>query len=158
MNEKNKKVLNDVDRLYVSRKEGGTGLASIQDSVNASILRSEDYIKKRGGKLITTIRNNTCNTNRNRTKITRKQKWEEKQLYVNLKRQTSKILYEKTWIWLRKWKLKSVTESLRIGTQNNAIRTNYTKARTDKTQQNSWCRLCGDRDKMIIHKISKCNK
>ena len=29
----------DTDRLYVSRKEGGRGLTSIQDSVNASIQR-----------------------------------------------------------------------------------------------------------------------
>ena len=32
----------DVDRLYVSRKEGGKGLASIEDSVDASIIRLED--------------------------------------------------------------------------------------------------------------------
>ena len=35
----------DVDRLYVSRKEGGRALARIQDSVDASIQRLEDYIK-----------------------------------------------------------------------------------------------------------------
>ena len=29
----------DVNRLYVSRKEGGRGLASIEDSVDASIQR-----------------------------------------------------------------------------------------------------------------------
>ena len=33
----------NVDRLYVSRKEGGRGLASNEDSVGASI-RLEDYI------------------------------------------------------------------------------------------------------------------
>ena len=33
----------DVDRLYVSIKEGGRGLASIEDSVDASIRRLEDY-------------------------------------------------------------------------------------------------------------------
>ena len=33
----------DVDRLYVSRKEGEGGLASIEDSVNASIQRLEGY-------------------------------------------------------------------------------------------------------------------
>ena len=33
----------DVDRLYVSRKEGGRGLTSIEGSVNASIQRLEDY-------------------------------------------------------------------------------------------------------------------
>ena len=34
----------DVDRLYVSRKEGGRGLVCIEDSVDASIQRLEDYI------------------------------------------------------------------------------------------------------------------
>ena len=36
----------DVDRLYVPRKKGGRGLAGIEDSVDASIQRLEDYIKK----------------------------------------------------------------------------------------------------------------
>ena len=36
----------DDDRLYVPRKEGGRGLASIENSVDASIQRLEDYIKK----------------------------------------------------------------------------------------------------------------
>ena len=52
----------DVDRLYVSRKEGGRGLASIEDSVDASIQRFEDYIEKHERGLITTIRNDTDDT------------------------------------------------------------------------------------------------
>ena len=32
----------DVDRLYVSRKEGGRGLASIEDTVNTPIQRLQD--------------------------------------------------------------------------------------------------------------------
>ena len=35
----------DVDRLYVSGKERERGLASIEDSVEASIQRVEEYIK-----------------------------------------------------------------------------------------------------------------
>ena len=42
----------DVDRLNVSRKEGGRGLASIEDSVDASKQRLEDYIEKHEGGLI----------------------------------------------------------------------------------------------------------
>ena len=42
--------------------------------------------------------------------------------------------------------------------QNSAIRTNHIKARMDKTQQNSKCRLCGDRDETINHIISECSK
>ena len=52
----------EVDRLYVSRKEGGKGLASIEDSVDASIQRLEDNIEKHEQGLITAIRNNTDNT------------------------------------------------------------------------------------------------
>ena len=36
---------NDVDRLYVPKKEGGRRLASIKDSVDTSIQRLEDYIE-----------------------------------------------------------------------------------------------------------------
>ena len=48
-----------VDRLYESRKKGGRGLASIEDSVDASIQRFEDYIEKHKGGLIIATRNNT---------------------------------------------------------------------------------------------------
>ena len=64
----------DGDRLYVSRKEWERGLASIEDSVDASIRRLEDYIEKHEGGLITSIRNNTDNTIDSRMTITRKQK------------------------------------------------------------------------------------
>ena len=66
----------DVDRLYVSRKEGGRGLASIEDSVDASILRRKDYIQKHEGGFITATRHETEKTMNNRMTITRKQKWE----------------------------------------------------------------------------------
>ena len=52
----------DVDRLYVPRKEGWWGLASIEDSFDALIQRLEDYIEKHEGGLIIAIRNNTDNT------------------------------------------------------------------------------------------------
>ena len=58
----------DVDKLYVSRKDGGRGLPSIEDSVDALIQRLEDE-----GGLITAIRNKTDNTMDNRMTITRKQ-------------------------------------------------------------------------------------
>ena len=62
----------DVHRLYVSRKEGGRGLASIEDTVDVSIQRLEDYIGKHEQGLITTIRVDTDNTIKERMKTTRK--------------------------------------------------------------------------------------
>ena len=40
------RLRDDADRLYVSRKIGGRGLTSIEDSVDTSIQRIEDYTKK----------------------------------------------------------------------------------------------------------------
>ena len=62
------------------------------------------------------------------------------------------------WMWLRKENLKGETESLLIAAQNNVIRTNNIKMRIDKTQQNSRCRLCGEKDETINHIISECSK
>ena len=130
----------NVDRLYVSRKERGRGLASNEDSVDASIQRLEDYIQKHDGGLIPAIRNDNDNTVDNRMTITRQQKWEEKQQYGRFKRLINNILRDKTWTWLRKGNFKRETESLLIAAQNNAIRINHIKARIGKTQQNSKCR------------------
>ena len=148
----------DVDRLYVSRKEGGRGLASIEDNVDASIQRLEDYIQKHDGGLITAIRNDTDNMMDNRMTVSRKQKWAGKQLYGRFKRLINNISRDKTWTWLRKGNLKREIESLLIAAQNNAVRTNHIKARIDKTQQNGKCTLCSNRDETINHIISECSK
>ena len=57
----------------------------------------------------------------------------------------------------KKGNFKRETEPLLIAAQNNAITTNHIKARIDKVQQNSKCRLCGDKDETINH-ISECSK
>ena len=74
-------------------------------------------------------------------------------MYAYFKRQTIEITHEKTWTWLRKWDLKRETEYH----QNKAIRTNYIKAKI-YMQQNSKCRLYGDRDKTIYHIIRECSE
>ena len=71
----------DIDRLYVSRKKGGRGLNSIEDSIDASIQRLKDCIKKDERGLITAIRNDTDDTIDDRMTTTRKQKWEKKTLW-----------------------------------------------------------------------------
>ena len=67
----------NVDRLYVSRKVRGRGLASIEVSVDASSQRLEDYREKRRGRLITTNRNNTDEITTSGPEITRKQNGEK---------------------------------------------------------------------------------
>ena len=59
--------------------------------------------------------------------------------------------------WLRRGYLRE-KQSLQIMAENNAIRTYNVKVRLDKMQQNSRCRLCGNRDGTINHKISECSE
>ena len=73
------------------KKRGGKRLASTEDSLDTSIHLLEDYIEKRGGRLIKSTRNNTNDMRTSGTTITRKQKWEEKQLYRRFKRLRSDI-------------------------------------------------------------------
>ena len=56
----------DVDRQYELRKDGGRGLKSIEDSIDASIQWLVDYIEKHEGGKITAIRNDTDKTRDNR--------------------------------------------------------------------------------------------
>ena len=148
----------DVDTLNVWRKPGGKGLTRIENSDDTSIQRLEENKEKHEGGLITVIKNDTDGTVNKRMTITMKQKLEEKQLYGRFKRRINNITYEKTWTWLRKGNFKWETEPFLIAVQNNAIITNQMKARIDKTQQNSKCRLCGDREETTNHIISECSK
>ena len=54
----------DLDRLYLLRKVGGKELAIIEDDVDTSIERLENYKEKHGGIPMTATRN--------RTRMTRK--------------------------------------------------------------------------------------
>ena len=83
-------------QLRVIKKRGRKRISSIEDSVDASIQRLENYIPKHDGKLITAVRNDTDNTIDKRMTITRKQKWEGKQLNSRFKRLINNISHNKT--------------------------------------------------------------
>ena len=61
--------------MYQEKKEK-EDLPALKTSIQL-----EDYIEKHERGLITATRNDTDNTKTNRMIITRKQKWEEKQLF-----------------------------------------------------------------------------
>ena len=121
------KLINNFTNYMYQEKREERGLVSIEDFVGASIQRLEDYIEKHDGRLITAIKNESDNSMHNRMTITRKQKWEEKQLYGRFKRLINNISLKKTRTWLRKGNFMSETESLLIAAQNNAERTNHIK-------------------------------
>ena len=81
-----------------------------------------------------------------------------KQLYRYFKGQTDEITYEKIWRWLRKGNFKREPESLLIAAENNAIQTNYIKAKIYDTRENNKWWVCSNKDEMSYHVRIKCSK
>ena len=122
---------------FVSRKEGGRGVASIENCVDASIQQLEDCIEKSEERLIITANCSSGNINSaGTTTKSRKLKWEENHQYGFVNWQTIDIAHEKTKTWLQKENLRRETESLLIAAQNNVTKTNYIKRETDNTWRN----------------------
>ena len=120
----------DIDRLYVSRKEGGRGLTSIEDSVNASIQRLEGFIYKCRGRLVTVTINNTDNTKITKNKNGRKnscmvklKKSEKRDTYLDFARELKNIWNIKvTVILIVIGELGTVTKTLVQGLEDLEIR------------------------------------
>ena len=54
--------------------------------------------------------------------------------------------------------MKRETESLIVAAQNQSLRTNLVKAKIDRSQEDSLCRLCRKVDESIDHIVSGCSK
>ena len=54
--------------------------------------------------------------------------------------------------------MKRETESLIVTAQNQSIRTNVVKAKIDKSQGDSLCRVCRKVDESVDHIVSDCSK
>ena len=55
------------------------------------------------------------------------------------------------------WRLEELN-SLIVAARNQSIRTNFVKAKIDKSQKNTLCRLCKKADESMDHVGSGCSK
>ena len=83
---------------------------------------------------------------------------EEKVLHGQHLRHTEEVKSDQCWAWLQKGDLKRETGSLIMAAQNQSIRANLVKAKIDKSQGDSLCRVCRKVDKSIDHIVSGCSK
>ena len=73
-------------------------------------------------------------------------------------RLTKEVRSDQRWAWLQNGDLKKETESLIVAPQNQSIITNLVKARIDKNQGDSLCRMCRKVDESIDYNVSGCSK
>ena len=107
----------DVDRLYIPRSEERLLQADRGDRVDG--LEAASVLKK--AKKEKTLR--------------------KKASHGQYLRQTKEVRSEQSWVWLQNGDLKRETESLIVAAQNQSIRTNLVKAKIDKSQKDTLCRL-----------------
>ena len=153
----------DVDRLYIPRKERGRDLISIEDCVEVAIRGLEVYVHGREERLIQAARGDkidgleAASVLKRSKKEKRLEDW-EKALHGQYLRQTKEVRSDQCWAWLQNGDLKRETESLLVAAQNESIRTNLIKAKIDKSQGDSLCRVCSKVDESIDHIVSGCSK
>ena len=79
-------------------------------------------------------------------------------LHGQFLRQTEELADKDKWLWLIDGSLKRETETLIMAAQEQAFRTNLVKAKIDKSQEDSKCRMCGKADESINHRFSECSE
>ena len=137
----------DVDRLYIPRKDGGRGLIAIEDCVELAVRGLEEYVHGSEERLLQAARGDrvdgleAASVLKKAKKEKRLQNWEEKALHGQYLRQNKEVRSEQSWVWLQNEDLKRETESLIAAAQNQSIRTNLVKAKIDKSQKDTLCRL-----------------
>ena len=158
----------DVDRLYITIKEGGRRLCSIEYAVRGEenslgyyVANSEETLM-RGVWVAGTIKTEgTINSNeltRQRAEERRK-KFLEKKMHGQFNKEISdSIDKEKSWYWLSRSDVKVETEALLCTAQEQALRTNYIKHNIDKSIDSPLCRMCGKCGESVQHIVSGCEK
>ena len=93
----------DVDRLYVGRKDGGRGLISIEECVENAVLGVRGYVEKSKEKLLSAANDwheeseETAGDLKKRRAAERQERWKEKQMHGQFIRQTKDIADDISW-------------------------------------------------------------
>ena len=108
----------DVDRSYITRKEGGRDLISIEDCAELAIRGLQVYVHGSEERLIQAARGDKVDGLRAASVLKRSKKEKrlencaEKVLHGQYLRQTKEVRSDQCWAWLQNGDLKRETESL----------------------------------------------
>ena len=155
----------DVDRLYVTRSKGGRGLIGCKSCVITEENSLGWYVRNHDEPLLIAVKDSNtiplCQESMKPNEFKKlKQKerintWKDKAMHGQYLREMEGKDKANTWRWLQKSDLKGPTEALIFSAQEQALRTNYTKFKIDKTIDSPFCRMCGNKNETDSHIISE---
>ena len=151
----------DVDRLYVSRGQGGRGMMSIEECVRLEEHNLSDYLKRSGlnedSVMNDFLRDKTKAELKKEQSRGRMDGWKDKPLHGQYPTK-SDTLEISSWEWLKNGWMKKETEGLLLAAQDQALPTRNYKVTIMKEEGSKKCRMCGERDETVMHLISECEK
>ena len=140
----------DVQRLYLPRGQGGSGLKSVYArSLMVAVAKEGLPLKEK------TL---TQKQLKEQKELERAEGWKSKPLHGQFLHQTEEIRDDATWDWHRKGDLKKENEGMITAAQDEALRTNAIKAKVEKQKLSPFCRMCGEKDKSVGHLVAECSK
>ena len=158
----------DIDRLYLKRNHGRRGLINIETCVRSEENNLGLYVSESNELLLKGVmRVGTIKTEnlirkedlKRNSQNEFKNRWHEKRMHGQFAREMAEeIDKELSWKWLVQSDLKVQTEATICAAQEQALRTNYTKNKIDKTSDNPLCRMCGEKMETVQHIICECKK
>ena len=151
----------DVDRLYISRDEGGRGMVSIEECVRLEECSLSDYIKRRrmneDSVLDSFVKETTARELKKKNMTERKDGWKGKALHGQYPSKVEEM-ETRSWNWLKSGWLKKETEGMLLAAQDQALPTRNYMVTIMKKQGSKKCRMCGARDETVMHILSECEK
>jgi len=155
----------DVDRWYVTRKQGGRGLMQLETAHAVEIPKLVEYVDRKEDPLIQVVRTHQHNTDSAvletarclKTEVRRekrktkesivektKERWHGNRMHGQLPRNLDEKLVdiEQSYRWLKSGDIKGETKSTIVAAQDQAISTIYFKNKILKEETESKCRLC----------------
>ena len=150
----------DINRLYVSRMEGGKGLIGCKMCVKVEENSLGWYFKHHIEPLIVAVRIRNTAPSENSTQPKefkqedneeRLNNWRGEEMYGEYVRQIEDKDKSNTWKWLKKSNLKGCTKAIICSAQEQALRTNYVKFHINKTGESPLCRMCRVENDAVSH-------
>ena len=139
MDRKTRKVLtmyqalhpkSNVDRLYLPCSEGGKGLLSLEECVNAEKKSLGQYLKMNEDEWLRSAceeglikEDEDPQVYRERTSKSRMDEWQNKPMHGHFLRHIKDLSSNDTWQWLQRGELKKETEGMIMAAQDQALRT-----------------------------------
>ena len=155
----------DVDRIYLDRKKGGRGLMGVEETVRYEEQSLYKYFEQKIGEVMENVKRQlkagselTAKQLQMEQRKNRMDGWKGKAMHGQHPRQTEEFAGSESWQWLKRGSLKRETESLIIAAQDQALRTNHRKAKIEKQEVSSLCRMCQNKDETVTHLVSECSK